>query len=165
MMYYDRSYKKVSKIIFHSMRRCLRYDPVFLRVWFGFLLRRVLLTPQDKLLPWTHPYNFEGGVVYTLINYLLQPCGKCRLSLLIHLSLERSIEILSRIKAKKTNRGIDICVKREQRFNLCSGADPQSMASFVHRVHSLHGRSCDEKDICSIEIPKAHWDIPYNIFL
>lgn len=108
MMYYDRSYKKVSKIIFHSMRRCLRYDPVFLRVWFGFLLRRVLLTPQDKLLPWTHPYNFEGGggVVYTLINYLLQPCGKCRLSLLIHLSLERSIEILSRIKAKKQTEAL-----------------------------------------------------------
>lgn len=107
MMYYDRSYKKVSKIIFHSMRRCLRYDPVFLRVWFGFLLRRVLITPQDKLLPWTHPYNFEGGgVVYTLINYLLQPCGKCRLSLLIHLSLERSIEILSRIKAKKQTEAL-----------------------------------------------------------
>lgn len=105
MMYYDRSYKKVSKIIFHSMRRCLRYDPVFLWVWFGFLLRRVLITLQDKLLPWTHPYNFEGGV-YTLINYLLQPCGKCRLSLLIHLSLERSIEILSRIKAKKQTEAL-----------------------------------------------------------
>lgn len=103
MMYYDRSYKKVSKIIFHSMRRCLRYDPVFIWVWFGFLLRRVI-TPQDKLLSWTHP--FEGRGVYTLINYILQPCGKCRLSLLIHLSLERSIEILSRIKAKKQTEAL-----------------------------------------------------------